>query len=238
MGRLIRNAALGAILSLLCVAPALADGALSGFLPGAGLVDVKVVTLADQKFLDIIRQHTDYSCGAAAVATVLRYAFGFGDITEYGVIGGMLKNSDPQRVRTRGFSMLDIKRYVEWLGMQGTGYRITMNTLFRVKVPSIVLLTVDGYEHFVVLKKATPDYVYVADPALGNRAIPTPEFASMWDRNTIFVISAPIYDTHNPLLAVRGPATMDRLAQGIPSDAAVLTNATLMLLQIPGPNRI
>ncbi len=233
--RLIASAIVGLALLTGLATPARADGSI-GFMPGAGDALVHVKTLSDERFTNVVRQRVDYSCGAAAVATILRYAY-FIQTDEDGVVRGMLQVSDAKSVRERGFSLLDIKNYVQNLGMSGAGYQISLEKLYALNVPSIVLLTVDGYEHFVVLKKATPPDPYVADPALGNRAIPTSEFSAAWTGNIIFVIRAPLYDPRNPLESERGSST-NALADNILSPSDMLSNSLLMTILIPGPSRL
>ena len=69
-----------------------------------------------------MQQKTDFSCGAAALATILRQAYWL-DVDEQQIIEGMLAHAD-RTVRVQGFSMLDMKRYVESLGMRARGYRV------------------------------------------------------------------------------------------------------------------
>ena len=52
-----------------------------------------------------------------SLATVLRQAYWL-DVNEDQIIKGMLAHADQDLVRTQGFSMLDMKRYVESIGMR------------------------------------------------------------------------------------------------------------------------
>jgi len=227
---------IAAALLALCgfCAPAHAD--IAGFVPGAGLMHVPVVSFRDQLFAGIVHQQTDYSCGAAAVATILDDAYGM-KLSERATIIGMLRVSDYQTVRYRGFSMLDMKNYVESIGMRGIGYKMTQDMLYKVQVPSIVLMSIEGYDHFVVLKKATPEYVYVADPMLGNRSIPTPDFLSSWN-NIIFVIAAPGYDRNSVLANIPLYVGSSHLAADMPPNTYALANAVLMNVIIPASTRL
>ncbi|WP_082954627.1 C39 family peptidase [Acidihalobacter prosperus] len=149
------------------------------------------------KFKDVVPQGTDYSCGSAAVATILRYAYGR-PVDGQEVLRGMLAASDAQEVRKRGFSMLDMQRYVERLGYRGIGYHVPPTVLSTLKMPVIVLLSLHGYEHFVVLKRVDDGYAFVADPRLGNREIRLPEFVRDWN-GVIFAIVGRDYDRSTPL---------------------------------------
>ena len=72
-------------------------------LPGGILVYKQVQSIRERKFSDIVEQKTDFSCGAAALATVLRQAYWL-DVDEDHIIKGMLVNADQDLVRTQGFS--------------------------------------------------------------------------------------------------------------------------------------
>ncbi|MCZ7176033.1 cysteine peptidase family C39 domain-containing protein, partial [Salmonella enterica] len=93
-------------------------------MPNGAVVYKKVESIRERKFANLVEQKTDFSCGAAALATILRQAYWM-DVDEDHVIKGMLVNADQNLVRTQGFSMLDMKRYLESIHMRAKGYRIT-----------------------------------------------------------------------------------------------------------------
>jgi predicted double-glycine peptidase len=185
---------------------------IGGPLPGSAAIFTQVVSYRDQRFNHVVRQQTDFSCGAAALTTLLKYAYGM-DVTEREVFFGMYAVSDPAILQQRGFSLLDMKRYLDSIGMQGVGYRIKESELYRIKVPVIVLLNIGGYEHFVVMRKALPTGVYVADPALGNRQIALSSFMHDWQFQVIFAVISPGYDPDNPLLVTEKPMSANQQAR-------------------------
>ena len=91
------------LLALLCLS-GLAQAAQMpvAALPGGTLVYKNVQSIRERKFSDIVEQKTDFSCGAAALATVLRQAYWL-DVDEEHIIKGMLVNSDQDLVRTKVF---------------------------------------------------------------------------------------------------------------------------------------
>ena len=194
---------------------------LGNILPGGGFIQKKVVSMREARYADLIEQQTDFSCGAAALATILKYAYKK-EITERDVLGGMLKVSDPKVVRQRGFSLLDIKRYVQSLGMRGRGYRLTVNDLPNLRIPTIVLLDINGYKHFVVLKKATREKIYLADPALGNKIMSHKQFAKGWN-GIVFAVIGRGFDRKSVLLNPAEPLTVKRTSLRTP-----LTDAELL----------
>lgn len=175
------------------------DVAFSGVLPNGALFNQQVESMQERKFRNLVRQHTDYSCGAAALATILRYAYNL-EANEATVIEGMMGVSDPELVQQRGFSLLDIKRYVESLGMRGRGYRVNEERLRSLRVPGLVLMDVRGFRHFVVLKQVRGDVVDLADPILGNRSIPVEEFLQSWPSRAVFIVIGSDFNRNTVLL--------------------------------------
>ena len=175
----------------------------AGVLPNGALYTRPVESMHEARYRNLVRQHTDYSCGAAALATILRYAYHL-ETDEAMVIEGMMGVSDPSLVQQRGFSLLDIKRYVESLGMRGRGYRIDGDRLRSLRVPGLVLMDVRGFRHFVVLKQVVGEYVEVADPILGNRSLPLDEFLAAWPSRAVFVVIGSDFDRNTVLLQPSG----------------------------------
>ena len=174
-------------------------------LPGGGLVFKPLQSMRERRFANLVQQQTDFSCGAAALATLLNEAYGW-DFSEEQGIEGMLTGADPQLVQQMGFSMLDMKRYAEGMGLRARGYRLQPEQLAEVKVPSIVLLDVRGYKHFVVMQVSTDDWVYVGDPVLGHKKMPLEEFALGWN-GIVFAVIGPGYNRKNTLLSPPEPLT-------------------------------
>lgn len=167
-------------------------------IPGAGLINNNLLSMRELHYVDMVPQNTDFSCGAAALATILKYAYGR-QLTEEEVIDGLLKISDPEVVKEKGFSLLDLKNYTQTLGLRGRGYGMTPEALERIKVPVIVLLDIRGYKHFVVLRKTTQDKAYIADPALGNRIMEFKDFVAGWNK-VIFAVIGPGFKRDTVLL--------------------------------------
>ena len=181
-------------------------------MPGGNLVFKQVQSIRERRFKDIVEQKTDFSCGAAALATVLRQAYWL-DVDEDQIIKGMLKNADQDLVRVQGFSMLDMKRYVESIGMRARGYRIPAQSLESVNIPVVVLLEIRGYKHFVVLQRTQKDWVYIGDPVLGHKRYSHDDFIKGWN-GIVFAIIGPGYDKTNALLTPPAPLTAKNQLDG------------------------
>ncbi|MEN3277711.1 MAG: uncharacterized protein V7631_3501 [Massilia sp.] len=150
----------------LCIRPAWAER------PVRSLLEIRREALVTQRW--------DNSCGAAALATVLRYYKGV-PTDEEAVARGMLRQTDPLRVRVRGgFSLLDMQRYLARIGLQGDGYvRMTLADLAQ-RAPMIVPITLSGYPHFVVVRRVATTGVNIGDPSFGNYEMDQSTFAAHW----------------------------------------------------------
>ncbi|WP_447043915.1 C39 family peptidase [Vreelandella sp. H-I2] len=182
---------------------------LGNVVPGT-LVTKEVQSIRELRFENLIAQETDFSCGAASLATILKYAYGWSDVTEVDVLEGMFAVSDPDVAQRMGFSLLDLRNYVESIGMRARGYEIEEDALDAVSIPVIVLLNLAGYQHFVVMKKVVGDRVYIGDPSLGNTIMPRSDFMEAWN-NIIFAVIGEDFDTHTVLLDPSQPLTAHRL---------------------------
>ncbi|MFK0088088.1 C39 family peptidase [Pseudomonas sp. NPDC090755] len=195
-----------ALAFLLCVA-SISEAAQMplSVLPGGAVVFKPIQSVRERKFADLVQQKTDFSCGAAALATILRQAYWL-DVNEEQIIEGMLAHSDQDLVRVQGFSMLDMKRYVESLGMRARGYRVQPDALHNVRIPVVVLMDVRGYKHFVVMQRVDKGWVYIGDPVLGHKRYKLDDFIKGWN-GIIFAVIGKGYDKTNALLSPPLPLT-------------------------------
>jgi predicted double-glycine peptidase len=146
----------------------------------AGDYFVPVRSMAERRFQTVVHQQYDFSCGSAALATLLRYHYGI-EASEQSVFMGMWQNGDQAQIRKLGFSLLDMKRYLGAHGIRAEGYVVTLDEVARTRVPGIALIDVRGYRHFVVVKGIEGGQVLVGDPSLGIRLVDAKSFASMWN---------------------------------------------------------
>jgi len=140
----------------------------------------------------VVIQKWDTSCGAAALATVLTYHFN-DSVSERDVAAGLLRQTEPLKVRYRGgFSMLDMKRYVQERGYRALGFRgLTLDDIRYFDGP-VVPLKLHGYNHYVVFKGLTPEgRIRIGDPAFGNRTLSRQRFEEAWMDGLAFVMLRP-----------------------------------------------
>jgi predicted double-glycine peptidase len=143
-----------------------------------------VKSLLEMRQEKVVMQKWDLSCGAAALATLLRYQHGH-QVTEKEVALSLMKRQeyidDPKMVQNRqGFSLLDLKRYVDSRGYRGNGYGKLQLKDVIAKAPILVPIMVRGYSHFVIFRGMHGNRVLLADPAWGNRTLRVDEFVESW----------------------------------------------------------
>ncbi|TCM60230.1 hypothetical protein EC844_13516 [Acinetobacter calcoaceticus] len=151
---------------------------------------VSIKPAIESQFRGIVRQAYDYSCGSAALTTVLNGHVGT-NLTEQQTMEGLLRFGEYDRiVERRSFSLLDMKRFVTAIGFESGGFRGEFSDLIKHE-PAIVPITYAGFKHFVVFKAYKDGRVYVADPALGNISFDAERFQEIWENNTLFLVTVP-----------------------------------------------
>jgi predicted double-glycine peptidase len=188
--------ALGA--GLVLSQPGHAQSALNMYAAAGVPFNVNVHSIRDIRYEHIVSQRFDFSCGSAALATLLKYGYGI-DIPEPEMIRRMMAFSTPEVVVKNGFSMLDMKKFVETIGLRGRGFRVTSEALYHLQIPVLVLMNSDGYEHFVIVKHAEEGRIFIADPALGNRIVMEDDFVKKWNGLVFAVVGKPFMED-SPLL--------------------------------------
>jgi hypothetical protein len=136
-----------------------------------------------------VRQRWDNSCGSAALATILTHHY-HDKTSEAVIITSILRISDPIKIKTRGgFSLLDLKRFVESRGYEGRGYAgLSLEELAGLGVPAITPVNTRGYEHFVVFRGIRGNRVVLSDPAFGTVTMTAAQFAEIWKGGVGFIV--------------------------------------------------
>jgi len=157
---------------------------------------LSVMSYRDLPFRIVVRQKYDFSCGSAALATLLKYQYGRA-VDEAQIFKAMFATGDQKSIRRLGFSMADMKRYLAAQGLPSDGYRIPLQRFAQIGIPAIAVVNVRQYKHFVVIKSIAQGRVLVGDPAIGLRSYSLAQFQAMWD-GIVFVIHdvAPSGDHH------------------------------------------
>ena len=170
-----------AVAALVLLSGAPGQAANIGIGPGIR-VNVPVQSMKDLRDKDLVKQQLDYSCGAAALATILRYGFG-DEVTEREILVDLfdLLSEDEEGLRRKeGFSLLDLQQVAQARGYKAQGFKLAPEYLPKLGGPVIVFIEPRGYKHFAVLRGVKGDRIYLADPSRGNMRLPAYSFLDAW----------------------------------------------------------
>ena len=161
---------------------------------GAARMELRVTSLRAQRDAGVVKQRYDYSCGSAALATLLTY--GLNDpVDENALLRAILEPLSPEELialQKKGLSLFELQKLAQERGHKAQGFRLHQSQLARLSRPVIVFIKPQGYEHFAVLKGLRGDRAYLADPSLGNVRMPLYRFLDMWadesGRGVVFAV--------------------------------------------------
>ena len=151
--------------------------------------------------------------------------------TEREVFEHMYAHGDQAKIRREGFSLLDMKRFLQTRGFEADGFRQPLDKLREEGLPAIALITENGYHHFVVVKGLDRDRVLIGDPASGTRAVPRATFEAQWQQKLLFVV-------HNRMDLARFNQAADwRAAPSAPLASGLIRDAFANGLPRNGPGQ-
>ena len=153
----------------------------------------RVRNYRELKRQNIVMQRRDYSCGAAALATVAYYYWGDNVDEEFflAILDHLLTAEEAKDRVENGLAMSDLRRAAVEAGYKAIVGKVSFEKLTESKVPLVVGITVDDYDHFVVYRGTDGIYVYLADPIRGNLRVRTHVFIKQWQKNAILAIAKP-----------------------------------------------
>jgi uncharacterized protein len=142
---------------------------------------------------NIVMQRRDYSCGAAALATVCKFYWG-DNVDENLFLRALDSILTDEEIADRienGLAMSDLRRAAVKAGYQAVVGKLTFAKLTESRVPLVVGISPEGHDHFVVYRGTHGGWVYVADPIRGNVRMPVREFTKQWQENAVLAIHKP-----------------------------------------------
>jgi len=137
------------------------------------------------KHVGVEHQQQDYSCGIAALATILKYSYGVA-VSEATLLEDLklphIHKLLPVDWRQRGVSMAVLAALAESREFKALGVTVPLSALYRLQVPAIVFMRFQGLAHFSVIRGVSRQgWVHLADPSWGNRHLTMDQFAALWD---------------------------------------------------------
>ena len=196
---------------------------------GSGF-NVQVTSRKEALFQTTVHQQYDFSCGSAALATLLTHHYAT-PVSEQDAFTWMYEKGEQQKIRREGFSLLDMKNYLESRGFQADGYYAPLDKLAIAGIPAIVLVNMKGYRHFVVVKGVTDKQVLIGDPASGIKIMQRAEFEKIWN-GLVFIIRNKVFLARNKFNRLDEWQVKGQTPMGMATRANDLANVTFLL---PGP---
>ena len=148
------------------------------------------------RYTDVIEQSNEYTCGAAAVATLLTYFYDI-PVSERDVLNLVYES---MRVRGEkpeqghGLTAYDLKEALESKGVETKGFLVKPAALqdyfARGGLPVIIHLT-KPEKHFEVAVGMIGDQVVIADPSWGRSVIPLTELAKQRGYDGVILVPIP-----------------------------------------------
>ena len=155
------------------------------------VMQTRVKTWTDFRDDHVIKQKRDYSCGAAALATIAHYYWG-DDVTENDVLDVLEEYLTEELLADRvknGLAISDLRLVAVKMGYVSTIGKLEIDKIREVKVPLIVALRLEEFDHFVVVRGFSDGWVYLADPGRGNIRITERKFQQQWIKNAVLVVA-------------------------------------------------
>lgn len=145
-----------------------------------------------KKFENSEKQISEFSCGFAALTTILKNFYNI-EISQKDLISSygldILKDK-------RGVSFLDLKKISESFGLTAKGFLVNLSALDEFvkysQVP-IILHTMNNKRdinsgHFIVIFWSSKDYFYVSDPKYGECYIPRKRIENIMTGNILLIL--------------------------------------------------
>ena len=156
-------------------------------------VQMRVRSWQELQRRNVVMQRRDYSCGAAALATLLRYYWN-DPVSEEDILQVLDKLLTVEETKDRiknGLAISDLRRAAVKMGYLSTIGTMSFEKLTESRVPLVVPIKVNKIDHFVVYRGTFDGYVYLADPGRGNVRTPVHEFRQQWNDNAVLVAVKP-----------------------------------------------
>jgi len=152
--------------------------------------DNKVMTWKDLQSMNVVMQQYDYSCGAASLATLMKYYFKDQDVSEISLLQEIEQLFSPQEmavIQDQGLSFLELETIVRSKGYQSASVRLKLAALRELPGPVLVYVEPQGYPHFAILRGVVGDRVFLADPSRGNLVMSIAMFLKEWQGETFIM---------------------------------------------------
>ena len=141
-----------------------------------------------------MRQGYDFSCGLAALATLMSWQGVAATETEL-----LAELGDTGEAAERKISFADLATLARRRGFAAQGVAVPTESLKGLRRPAIVALQTEGRAHFSVLRAVAPDgAVLLADPTWGHRRL------AAWEFRRVFEVASAPRGGHSRVASTNG----------------------------------
>jgi predicted double-glycine peptidase len=166
-------------------------------------------SLMELRTAGMSRQMHEFTCGAAAIATVMT-ALGV-EATESEVLSVILADTSRYRVNASGaleippLSAADLEAVARSRGFKAVTVKAltgpeALSALERLRPALCRVQLYKEFLHFVVIRGVEDGWVYVSDPAYGHIRVPLSQFGRVWEEGDRVLLAV----SRRPFLAWRG----------------------------------
>ena len=129
----------------------------------------KPVSYTTRKYAVTVRQQYDFTCGGAALATILTHYWGrpTKEVEVLDILKGRYPGQSWEALQKKGFSLEDLIFVANKMGFEAQAAALPPDQLDKLDGPIIVHVKKGDYEHFTVLRKRAGGRTYISDPVLG-----------------------------------------------------------------------
>ncbi|MFZ7286266.1 C39 family peptidase [Avibacterium gallinarum] len=138
------------------------------------LLAKEISSYNELKNFNVIRQTKTNSCGAAALATMLKYKFHLSEINE-DVILSKMKNKNEEA------SFFELAKISKTFNINAIGISLTLKELLNIKQPVIAYVNNNlNNDHFIIINGIINKELLISDPAVGNYSLRASDFEKIW----------------------------------------------------------
>lgn len=124
----------------------------------------------DNLFKGVIKQSHDYSCGAAALSTLITGTVENSHVSEMDIINTITATKTKKE---EGYTLTELAEASKKLGFHAEWRKVATTELVKIKQPVILLIGINSeFPHFVVLKGIENGEAFLADSIRGNIRTP------------------------------------------------------------------
>lgn len=149
----------------------------------------QVQSFSSLKYAVTVRQAYDFSCGGAAVATLLTHHFGR-PTSEVEVLDKLRKRypgQDWDTLQRNGFSLEDLIWVANQFGFAAQAARVPADDLAQLGGPIIVHVNKGSFEHFTVLRTRHSGRTFLSDPVEGAITLSNEEFDQIYTGSALAI---------------------------------------------------